>query len=46
MDREVSFIALHGDPLAPLCGPHHGGQNVYVKELSRYLGAYGVAVDV
>ena len=40
------FISLHGDPLAALGGPHHGGQNVYVKELSRYLGAFGLTVDV
>ncbi|NQS92465.1 MAG: glycosyltransferase [Chloroflexi bacterium] len=46
MSWEVSFISLHGDPLAPLGGPHHGGQNVYVKELSRYLGAYGLTIDV
>lgn len=46
MSWEVSFISLHGDPLAELGGPHHGGQNVYVKELSRYLGAFGLTVDV
>jgi len=46
MSWDVSFISLHGDPLAELGGPHHGGQNVYVKELSRYLGAFGLTVDV
>ncbi len=46
MSWDVAFISLHGDPLAPLGGPHHGGQNVYVKELSRYLGGFGLAVDV
>ena len=46
MSWDVSFISLHGDPLAALGGPHHGGQNVYVKELSRYLGAFGLTVDV
>ncbi len=46
MSWEVTFISIHGDPLAPLGGPHHGGQNVYVKELSRYLGAFGLSVDV
>jgi len=46
MSWDVSFISLHGDPLADLVGPHHGGQNVYVKELSRYLGAFGLTVDV
>ncbi|MEJ2448455.1 MAG: glycosyltransferase [Anaerolineales bacterium] len=46
MPRAISFISVHGDPLAPLGGPSHGGQNVYVKELSRYLGAYGLDIDV
>jgi len=46
MSWNLSFISLHGDPLAKLGGPHHGGQNVYVKELSRYLGAFGLTVDV
>ena len=46
MSWDVSFISLHGDPLAALGGPQHGGQNVYVKELSRYLGAFGLTVDV
>jgi len=46
MSWDISFISLHGDPLADLGGPHHGGQNVYVKELSRYLGAFGLTVDV
>lgn len=46
MSWDISFISLHGDPLAELGGPHHGGQNVYVKELSRYLGAFGLTVDV
>ncbi len=46
MSWEIAFLSLHGDPLAPLGGTHHGGQNVYVKELSRYLGALGLAVDV
>jgi D-inositol-3-phosphate glycosyltransferase len=46
MSWEISFISLHGDPLARLGGPHHGGQNVYVKELSRYLGALGLNIDV
>jgi len=42
----IAFISIHGDPLAPLGGSHHGGQNVYVKELSRHLGALGFQVDV
>lgn len=46
MSWKISFISIHGDPLAALGGPHHGGQNVYVKELSRHLGALGQEVDV
>ncbi len=46
MSLEIAFISIHGDPLAQLGGSHHGGQNVYVKELSRYLGALGLTVDV
>ena len=43
---EIAFVSIHGDPLARLGGSHHGGQNVFVKELSRYLGALGLLVDV
>jgi len=46
MSLEIAFVSIHGDPLASLGGTHHGGQNVYVKELSRYLGALGPTVDV
>jgi glycosyltransferase involved in cell wall biosynthesis len=46
MPGEIAFISIHGDPLARLGGTHHGGQNVYVKELTRYLGALGVSTDV
>ncbi len=42
----IAFISIHGDPLAPLGGPSHGGQNVYVRELSHHLGTYGFRVDV
>ncbi len=46
MSWKIAFLSIHGDPLARLGGTHHGGQNVYVKELSRYLGAYGLSIDV
>jgi D-inositol-3-phosphate glycosyltransferase len=46
MSLEIAFVSIHGDPLARLGGTHHGGQNVYVKELSRYLGASGLSIDV
>ena len=46
MARKIAHVSIHGDPLAPLGGAHHGGQNVYVKELTRHLGALGLDVDV
>ncbi len=46
MSWEVSFISLDGDPLAPLEEHQYGVQTGYVKELSRYLGAYGLTIDV
>ncbi|MGD2178923.1 MAG: glycosyltransferase, partial [Anaerolineae bacterium] len=46
MTTSIAFISIHGDPLASLGGSHHGGQNVYVKEMSRHLGAQGFQVDV
>lgn len=46
MARKAAHLSIHGDPLAPLGGSHHGGQNVYVKELTRHLGALGLDVDV
>lgn len=46
MSWEISLISLHSDPLAPPGSPHYGEKNVYIKELSRYLGAFGLKVDV
>jgi D-inositol-3-phosphate glycosyltransferase len=46
MTTPIAFVSIHGDPLASLGGSHHGGQNVYVKEMSRHLGAQGFQVDV
>lgn len=46
MTIRAALLSLHGDPLARLGGTHHGGQNVYVKELSRYLTELDVEVDV
>jgi D-inositol-3-phosphate glycosyltransferase len=46
MSLDIAFVSIHGDPLAPLGGTHHGGQNVYVKELSRYLSGFGLSIDV
>lgn len=46
MTTQIALASIHGDPLASLGGTHHGGQNVYVKELARHLGASGFRVDV
>ncbi len=46
MTTPIAFISIHGDPLVALGGSHHGGQNVYVKEMSRHLGRQGFQVDV
>jgi D-inositol-3-phosphate glycosyltransferase len=42
----VAVISVHTCPLARLGSKETGGMNVYVRELSRHLGARGVAVDV
>ncbi|MBI4595682.1 MAG: glycosyltransferase [Candidatus Tectomicrobia bacterium] len=42
----VAMISIHSCPLAILGGPDSGGMNVYIRELSRQLGALGIAVDV
>ncbi|CAA9438155.1 MAG: Glycosyl transferase, group 1 [uncultured Rubrobacteraceae bacterium] len=42
----LAMISEHASPLATLGGEDSGGQNVYVAELARRLGAMGHAVDV
>jgi glycosyltransferase involved in cell wall biosynthesis len=42
----VALISVHGDPLVPVGAEEAGGQNVYVREVARALGARGLAVDV
>ncbi|HEY8173110.1 MAG TPA: glycosyltransferase [Dehalococcoidia bacterium] len=44
--RRIAVISAHTSPLATLGGRETGGMNVYVRELSRDLGARGYAVDV
>ena len=46
LPRRVAMFSVHSCPLATLGGQETGGMNVYVRELSRYLGAQGIAVDV
>lgn len=42
----IAMISYHTCPLATLGGKDTGGMNVYVRDLSRYLGRIGVGVDV
>lgn len=42
----VAMLSYHTCPLATLGGKDTGGMNVYVRELTRQLGASGVHVDV
>ena len=42
----LAMISEHASPLAALGGEDSGGQNVYVAELARHLGAMGHRVDV
>ena len=44
--KRIAVISAHTSPLAALGGRETGGMNVYVRELSRELGARGYAVDV
>ena len=42
----LALISEHASPLAALGGEDSGGQNVYVAELARHLGARGHDVDI
>ena len=42
----IAMISYHTCPLAVLGGKNTGGMNVYVRELTRFLGRMGVHVDV
>jgi D-inositol-3-phosphate glycosyltransferase len=42
----VAMLSYHTCPLATLGGKDTGGMNVYVREITRQLGALGVSVDV
>ncbi|MHB8375807.1 MAG: glycosyltransferase [Dehalococcoidia bacterium] len=44
--RRIAVLSVHTSPLAAPGGRETGGMNVYVRELSRELGARGYAVDV
>jgi D-inositol-3-phosphate glycosyltransferase len=42
----VAMISYHTCPLATLGGKDTGGMNVYVRDLTRYLGKMGIHADV
>src|SRR5512143_3817705 len=42
----IAMISYHTCPLATLGGKDTGGMNVYVRDLTRYLGRVCVNVDV
>lgn len=42
----IAMLSYHTCPLAILGGKDTGGMNVYVRELTRFLGQAGVHVDV
>ena len=42
----IAVLSYHTCPLATLGGKHTGGMNVYVRDLTQYLGRFGVHVDV
>ncbi|HNT54540.1 MAG TPA: glycosyltransferase [Anaerolineaceae bacterium] len=42
----IAMLSYHTCPLATLGGKDTGGMNVYVRELTRQLGQFGVHVDV
>jgi len=44
--RRIAMLSMHTSPLAALGGKETGGMNVYVRELSRSLGARGWQVDI
>lgn len=42
----IAMLSYHTCPLATLGGKDTGGMNVYVRDLTRYLGRQGVHVDI
>ena len=42
----IAMISYHTCPLATLGGKDTGGMNVYVRDLTRFLGMNGIHVDV
>lgn len=43
---KIAIISYHTCPLATLGGKDTGGMNVYVRDLTKYLGQFGIRADV
>lgn len=46
MTKRIALISEHASPIGNLGGVDNGGQNVYVGQLAKHLGAIGYEVDV
>jgi D-inositol-3-phosphate glycosyltransferase len=46
LNMKIAIISYHTCPLATLGGKDTGGMNVYVRDLTTYLGQHGVHADV
>lgn len=44
--HRIAMLSVHTCPMAALGGKETGGMNVYIRELSRELGAKGFIVDI
>lgn len=44
--RKIAIVSEHASPLARIGSVDSGGQNVYVAQIARHLGAMGHHVDV
>ncbi|RJQ65626.1 MAG: glycosyltransferase family 1 protein [Desulfobacteraceae bacterium] len=42
----IAMLSLHSSPIGPLGTSDTGGMSVYVRELSRWLGAAGHKIDI
>ena len=42
----IAIISYHTCPLATLGGKDTGGMNVYIRDLTRFLGKFGIHADV
>ncbi len=43
---DIAMLSLHSSPMGPIGTQDTGGMSVYVRELSRWLGARGHHIDI